>query len=130
MTAEMSSPAIAPAHASGLKDTLSDGDSKGSVENESNEKDFTLSRRGVLVFVTLAVLELMAALDGTSLSVALPVWTSLLFTIEGNFQLTRSQIIAQSQNGSAIEAFWSGTAFLLSSTGTQSLDSFLGAENV
>lgn len=37
-----------------------------------NEK-FALGRRGQLVFFTLAVLTLMAALDGTSLSVALPV---------------------------------------------------------
>ena len=35
--------------------------------------NFALGRRGVLVFFTLSVLTLMAALDGTSLSVGLPV---------------------------------------------------------
>lgn len=37
------------------------------------EEDFQLSKRGRFVVLTLAVLTLMAALDGTSLSVALPV---------------------------------------------------------
>ncbi|KAN0084757.1 Major facilitator superfamily domain containing protein [Elaphomyces granulatus] len=68
-----------------------------SPEDKADEDDFTLSNRGKLVFVTLAVLTLMAALDGTSLSVALPQ-------------------IATELNGTAIEAFWSGTAFLLAST--------------
>ena len=36
-------------------------------------KEFVLGTRGALAFFTLAVLALMAALDGTSLSVALPV---------------------------------------------------------
>jgi hypothetical protein len=44
-----------------------DQDSDGKAEK------FALGRRGQLVFFTLAVLSLMAALDGTSLSVALPV---------------------------------------------------------
>ncbi|KAJ5157742.1 uncharacterized protein N7482_008842 [Penicillium canariense] len=68
-------------------------------EREPEDKDgkFALGRRGQLVFFTLAVLTLMAALDGTSLSVALPT-------------------IARALNGTAIEAFWSGTSFLLSST--------------
>ncbi|KAJ5424556.1 Major facilitator superfamily domain general substrate transporter [Penicillium cf. griseofulvum] len=66
---------------------------KGKVDNEK----FTLGRRGILVFFTLSVLTLMAALDGTSLSVALPE-------------------IAKELNGTAIEAFWSGTSFLLCST--------------
>lgn len=44
-----------------------------SPENGADEDEFTLSNRGRLVFMTLAVLTLMAALDGTSLSVALPV---------------------------------------------------------
>ncbi|KAJ5209955.1 Major facilitator superfamily domain general substrate transporter [Penicillium cf. griseofulvum] len=66
---------------------------KGKVDNEK----FALGRRGILVFFTLSVLTLMAALDGTSLSVALPE-------------------IAKELNGTAIEAFWSGTSFLLCST--------------
>ncbi|OQE10626.1 hypothetical protein PENFLA_c085G09435 [Penicillium flavigenum] len=62
-----------------------------------DDEKFALGRRGILVFFTLSVLTLMAALDGTSLSVALPE-------------------IAKELNGTAIEAFWSGTAFLLCST--------------
>lgn len=41
-----------------------------------DEEKFALGRRGILVFFTLSVLTLMAALDGTSLSVALPVSAS------------------------------------------------------
>ncbi|KAL4782634.1 major facilitator superfamily domain-containing protein [Aspergillus varians] len=59
--------------------------------------EFALGRRGILAFFTLSVLTLMVALDGTSISVALP-------------------IITQDLHGTAIEAFWSGTSFLLSST--------------
>lgn len=51
------------------------GSSKPSSTMASEQKDekFILGRRGILVFFTLAILTLMAALDGTSLSVALPV---------------------------------------------------------
>ncbi|KAJ5865122.1 uncharacterized protein N7529_007038 [Penicillium soppii] len=66
-------------------------------KKKSDDDKFALGRRGILVFFTLSVLTLMAALDGTSLSVALPD-------------------IAQELNGTAIEAFWSGTSFLLCST--------------
>ncbi|OJJ00828.1 hypothetical protein ASPVEDRAFT_127706 [Aspergillus versicolor CBS 583.65] len=59
--------------------------------------DFVLGKRGILAFFTLSVLTLMVALDGTSISVALP-------------------IITRDLKGTAIEAFWSGTSFLLSST--------------
>ena len=45
--------------------------------DEKDEK-FVLGRRGILVVFTLCVLTLMAALDGTSLSVALPVSWSLI----------------------------------------------------
>jgi hypothetical protein len=37
---------------------------------------FTLGKRGILAFFTLSVLTLMVALDGTSISVALPVRVS------------------------------------------------------
>lgn len=50
-----------------------------------------------MAFIALAVLTLMVALDGTSISVALP-------------------IIAEKLNGTAIEAFWAGTSFLLACT--------------
>ncbi|KAF3391627.1 hypothetical protein F1880_007766 [Penicillium rolfsii] len=78
-------------------------------DSDKKAKEFVLGRRGQLVFFTLAVLTLMAALDGTSLSVALP-------------------IIAEALNGTAIEAFWSGTSFLLSSTVFQ--PSFASLSNI
>ncbi|KAL6715950.1 hypothetical protein ACLMJK_006912 [Lecanora helva] len=61
------------------------------------EDDFKPSKKLYIAFTTLAVITLMVALDGTSLSVALP-------------------IVAQKLKGTAIEAFWSGTSFLLCST--------------
>ncbi|KMU88045.1 hypothetical protein CIHG_05812 [Coccidioides immitis H538.4] len=64
--------------------------------------EFRLTARAWLAFVTLAVLTLMVALDGTSISVALP-------------------IIAFKLHGTALEAFWSGTSFLLCSTGMERL---------
>ncbi|KAJ5781197.1 hypothetical protein N7457_006357 [Penicillium paradoxum] len=74
-----------------------------------DDEKFALGRRGILVFFTLSILTLMAALDGTSLSVALPE-------------------IAQALKGTAIEAFWSGTSFLLCSTVFQ--PSFASFSNV
>ncbi|EEP77863.1 conserved hypothetical protein [Uncinocarpus reesii 1704] len=71
--------------------------STGSLKADDDLKDFKVSTRSWLVFLTLAVLTLMVALDGTSISVALP-------------------IIASKLRGTAIEAFWSGTSFLLCST--------------
>ncbi|CAF9931189.1 MAG: hypothetical protein HETSPECPRED_007822 [Heterodermia speciosa] len=59
--------------------------------------DFKPSLRLYLAFLTLAVITMAVALDGTSLSVALP-------------------IISEKLKGTAIEAFWSGTSFLLCST--------------
>lgn len=59
--------------------------------------EFKPNRGFYLAFVALATLTLMVALDGTSLSVALP-------------------IVAQALEGSALEAFWAGTSFLLAST--------------
>ncbi|KAG8528374.1 uncharacterized protein KY384_007292 [Bacidia gigantensis] len=55
--------------------------------------DFTV----YMAFTAIAVLTLMVALDSTALSVALPV-------------------IAQKLKGDALEAFWSATAYLLTST--------------
>ena len=53
----------------------------GDPENgRTEDKDFVLGTRGALAFFTLAVLALMAALDGTSLSVALPVSLTILAT--------------------------------------------------
>jgi hypothetical protein len=59
--------------------------------------EFKISRRFLMAFAALAVLTLMVALDGTSISVALPV-------------------IADKLHGTAIEAFWAGTSFLLAAT--------------
>ncbi|KAI4907442.1 hypothetical protein J4E90_009471 [Alternaria incomplexa] len=53
--------------------------------------------RFLAAFGSLCIITLMAALDATSISVALP-------------------IMAKALHGSAIEAFWSGTSFLLTST--------------
>jgi EmrB/QacA subfamily drug resistance transporter len=60
-------------------------------------EDFNPDWRFRVAFFSLMIINLAAALDATSLSVALP-------------------IIAQKLNGSAIEAFWAGTSFLLTST--------------
>ena len=65
--------------------------------NPTPEPTFTISTRFLLAFASLAILTLMVALDGTSISVALPV-------------------IAKALNGTAIEAFWAGTSFLLAAT--------------
>jgi len=58
---------------------------------------FKPDARFYLAFSALASLSLVVAIDGTSISVALPV-------------------IAKKLNGSATEAFWAGTSFLLTST--------------
>jgi len=53
--------------------------------------------RFYLAFLSLTAITLMVALDAMSLPVALPLMADIL-------------------NGSALEAFWSGTSFLLAST--------------
>lgn len=73
------------------------GNSSISSKHDDPPPTFQPGRRFYLAFLALAVLTLMVALDGTSLSVALPV-------------------VAQALRGSALEAFWSGTSFLLAST--------------
>lgn len=71
---------------------------KSSQEAEKKDAaEFKPNRGFYLAFVVLATLTLMVALDGTSLSVALP-------------------IVAQALRGSALEAFWAGTSFLLAAT--------------
>ena len=73
-------------------------DSSSLSENKKDEAQaWKPTTRLVLAFASLCVLTLMVALDGTSISVALPK-------------------IAQALNGTAIEAFWAGTSFLLAST--------------
>ncbi|CAG8958378.1 hypothetical protein HYFRA_00011055 [Hymenoscyphus fraxineus] len=58
--------------------------------------DFKPSRNFMLAFLSICIITLAAALDATSLSIALPM-------------------IAEKLHGTAIEAFWSGTSFLLTS---------------
>ncbi|KAL3426467.1 MFS multidrug transporter [Phlyctema vagabunda] len=69
------------------------GESENGQQNDISE--FRPDARFYLAFSSLTVLAMMVSLDGTSVSVALP-------------------IITQDLNGSAIEAFWTGTSFLLS----------------
>ncbi|KAJ5280070.1 hypothetical protein N7478_005442 [Penicillium angulare] len=57
---------------------------------------FTLSKKDGLLLLSLGSLSLMAALDGTSISTALPT-------------------MSQDLGGTAIEAFWTGTSFTLCS---------------
>lgn len=76
---------------------ISSSDSSIKSGHESPAPAFNPGRRFYLAFLALAVLTLMVALDGTSLSVAIPT-------------------VAQALKGSALEAFWSGTSFLLAST--------------
>ncbi|MCJ1385149.1 hypothetical protein MMC17_008268 [Xylographa soralifera] len=66
------------------------------VEASEVEK-FKPGRRLLAAFASIAVINLASALDATTISVALPDITVAL-------------------NGTAIEAFWAGTSFLLTST--------------
>jgi MFS family permease len=68
-----------------------------SGDGENNAQEFKPTWRFLLAFMALAIVTLAVALDATTLSVALP-------------------IIAEKLHGTAIEAFWSGTSFLLTST--------------
>ncbi|KAI7201504.1 putative MFS transporter [Hortaea werneckii] len=67
------------------------------ADKESPPVTFKPGTRFYLAFSALASLSLVVALDGTSISVALPV-------------------MAKQLNGSAMDAFWAGTSFLLTST--------------
>jgi MFS family permease len=87
-------PSIAPAEA--LRDAaLTESPADAELPDTANA--FKPTWRFYLTFISLAVITLTAALDATSLSVALPIITDVL-------------------GGTAIEAFWSGTSFLLTST--------------
>ncbi|KAK3681226.1 MFS multidrug transporter [Podospora appendiculata] len=77
--------------------TTSPADHVPVVADGANEvTDWKPDRNFWLALSPLTLLALMVSLDGTSVSVALP-------------------IIADSLHGTAIEAFWTGTSFLLSS---------------
>ncbi|KAF2663020.1 MFS general substrate transporter [Lophiostoma macrostomum CBS 122681] len=72
-------------------------ESTTSVNSTDSAATFNPGWRFLAAFASLSVITLMAALDATSISVALP-------------------IMAKALGGSALEAFWSGTSFLLTST--------------
>src|ERR1700755_2421452 len=76
--------------------------SKAPSENGASPgtEDFNPGWRFYLAFISLTIITLMVALDATSLSVALPIMAKVL-------------------KGSSLEAFWSGTSFLLTSTVSQ-----------
>jgi MFS family permease len=63
----------------------------------SETESFNPGWKFIVAFLSLTTITLMVALDATSLSVALP-------------------IMARALQGTAIQAFWSGTSFLLTST--------------
>lgn len=67
------------------------------MANSLPPPDFKPGRRLYGAIISLCTVILVVALDATSLSVALP-------------------IVSQDLGGTAIEAFWSGTSFLLTST--------------
>ncbi|ERS98685.1 Major Facilitator Superfamily protein [Sporothrix schenckii 1099-18] len=69
----------------------------GTVEMVGDKAVFKATRSFYLAFSALLVLTVAVALDATTLSVALPTISAAL-------------------GGSALEAFWSGTSFLLAST--------------
>lgn len=78
-------------------------------KKKSDDDKFALGKRGILVFFTLSVLTLMAALDGTSLSVALPVssTTVLLFSLH----LTNPRILPLSLMGQPLKPSGVGLHF-------------------
>jgi MFS family permease len=66
-------------------------------------------------FSSLAIVSLAAALDATIIAVALPVgWTP--FRLVASWTDRFDQIISTDIHGSATQAFWAGTSFLLAST--------------
>lgn len=67
------------------------------MANNTPLPEFKPGRRLYGAIISLCTVILVVALDATSLSVALP-------------------IVSQDLGGTAIEAFWSGTSFLLTST--------------
>lgn len=69
----------------------------GTVEMIDDKAVFKPTREFLLAFSALCMVALAVAFDATSVSVALPIMSSAL-------------------GGTALEAFWSGTSFLLAST--------------
>ncbi|KIA75956.1 hypothetical protein HK57_00239 [Aspergillus ustus] len=95
-----SSPQESPSPPSNQENGTNDEEKNKDESHEDvapDHRDYKLSMTGRLIFFALAVLTLMVSLDGTSISVALPR-------------------MATDLDGTAMEAFWSGTSFLLCST--------------
>lgn len=69
----------------------------GKVEIVDNKPVFKPTREFILAFLALCIVNLAIAFDATSISVALPTISSAI-------------------GGTALQAFWSGTCFLLAST--------------
>ncbi|KAJ8114865.1 hypothetical protein OPT61_g3354 [Boeremia exigua] len=96
-------PAILPAQPDEAEPKLEIPSPQSTPDSSTEEYDpkvtekFQPGWRFIAAFGSLCIITLMAALDATSLSVAIP-------------------IMARALGGSAIEAFWSGTSFLLTST--------------
>ncbi|KFX96689.1 hypothetical protein O988_05209 [Pseudogymnoascus sp. VKM F-3808] len=84
------------AHTGNLE-TIQNNSSSVQLVNREKNGDFRPGTQLWLVFMTLSLVALMVSLDGSSISVALP-------------------IIAEELNGTGIEAFWGGTSFLLCCT--------------
>ncbi|PSN69750.1 MFS general substrate transporter [Corynespora cassiicola Philippines] len=76
---------------------MANAESGSDVSPKPAQEAFKPGWRFLAAFASLSVITLMAALDATSISVALPIMAKVL-------------------GGSAMEAFWSGTSFLLTST--------------
>lgn len=72
-------------------------DQQGDYDEEGNGPPFKPTMKFYMAFVAISSLTLAAALDATSLSIALPALTGDL-------------------NGTALQSFWTGTAFFLASS--------------
>lgn len=72
----------APEKATDLEDgNFEDKEQQPPLEEAPNYQDFKLTNTGRLIFCALAVLTLMVSLDGTSISVALPVLSSARYSM-------------------------------------------------
>ncbi|KAF7888709.1 uncharacterized protein EAF02_003250 [Botrytis sinoallii] len=103
-TPDLETPTILPARspntsASDLPVSIQEKPAAADVVVEA-KIEFEPSTTFILAFSSICLITLAAALDATSLSIALPIITAKL-------------------KGSAIEAFWSGTSFLLTSAVSQ-----------
>src|SRR5579871_6739837 len=84
-------------------------------QRKAETTDFKPGWRFFVALSSLSAITLMVALDATSLGNALPVRNN---SCASHFQysLTSFQKMAQLLHGTAIQAFWAGTSYLLAST--------------